>query len=148
MASRQHDSPEKIVAACNSPSRVDGELNDAVRLVRENVGPAESLMFHEDDLSRLDGQNRQFVSAIAFDRLPLKLPVVDCRAEVLDSDWVVSERYSIMSHRLKLGGTPYRLVAENRYLSLFTRLEPPSRRALGAVPEAAVNDFFQILKIS
>ena len=105
-------------------------------------------MFHEDDLSRLDGQNRQFVSAIAFDRLPLKLPVVDCRAEVLDSDWVVSERYSIMSHRLKLGGTPYRLVAGNRYLSLFTRLEPPSRRALGSVPEAAVDNFFQILKIS
>ncbi|MBE6382862.1 MAG: hypothetical protein E7049_07625 [Lentisphaerae bacterium] len=60
--------PEKIVASCNSPSRVADELNDAVRLVRENVGPAESLVFHVDDLSRLDGLDRQFVSAIAFDR--------------------------------------------------------------------------------
>ncbi len=52
--------PEKIVASCNSPSRVADELNDAVRLVRENVGPAESLVFHVDDLSRLDGLDRQF----------------------------------------------------------------------------------------
>ena len=41
--------PEKIVASCNSPSRVADELNDAVRLVRENVGPAESLVFHVDE---------------------------------------------------------------------------------------------------
>ena len=30
--------PEKIVASCNSPSRVADELNDAVRLVRGATG--------------------------------------------------------------------------------------------------------------
>jgi len=119
--------PEKIVASCNSPSRVADELNDAVRLVRENVGPAESLVFHVDDLSRLDGLDRQFVSAIAFDRMPAKLPVVDCRANMLDSDWVIAGRYSIMAQRLKRGDTPYGLAAEDRYLSLFTRLGKATR---------------------
>lgn len=47
-------SMERIVASCNSRSRVSEELDDAVCMVGKEVPRSESLTFYESDLSRLD----------------------------------------------------------------------------------------------
>ena len=115
----------RIADSCNSPSRVSVELDEAVLLVRENVPRSESLVFHESNPEQLDALHRQVIAAVAFDRIPAKLPIINGKIEEVDSDWVLTGRYSPVSWKLRGGTLQYRLVAETSHLSLYSKHDPP-----------------------
>ena len=118
----RHISTDRIVASCGSPSRVADELNAAIQLIRKYVPESQSFAIHVDDLKRMDSLHRQVIAAVSFDRLPNRVIVTDTEAEFLDSDWVLTGRWSLLDWQLSNNLTAYRMVDETPFLSLYTRV--------------------------
>ena len=112
----RHISTDRIVASCGSPSRVADELNAAIQLIRKYVPESQSFAIHVDDLKRMDSLHRQVIAAVSFDRLPNRVIVTDTEAEFLDSDWVLTGRWSLLDWQLSNNLTAYRMVDETPFL--------------------------------